>query len=111
VVVIIIMMVMMMMVMMMSAHDDAAGACVRMAITLAMHQDDSHVCWLACLGVAWLLGCWCADVSRLSSRLVEDSKKFRWNAKKLNLMDAWKKYAPFIIVALIVVLVLWWRFA
>jgi len=50
------------------------------------------------------------EVSKISSKLVEDSKKFKWGAKKLNLLDAWKKYAPFVIVLLVVIVVLWWRF-
>lgn len=51
-----------------------------------------------------------ADVSKISSRLVEDSKRFKWGAKRLNLLDAWKQYFPAAIVALIVVAVLYWRF-
>lgn len=52
----------------------------------------------------------CADVSKISSRLVEDSKKFKWNAKRLNLLDAWKKYGPVSLVVLFVIAVLYWRF-
>lgn len=51
-----------------------------------------------------------ADVSKISSRLVEDSKRFKWNAKRLNLLDAWKKYAPASVVVLIILAVLYWRF-
>lgn len=50
------------------------------------------------------------NVSRISSKLVSDSKRFKWGAKKLNLMDAWKTYAPFVLAALILILVIWWRF-
>lgn len=51
-----------------------------------------------------------ADVSKISSRLVSESKQFKWGAKKLNLMDAWKQYAPMVIAALIFLFVIWWRF-
>lgn len=50
------------------------------------------------------------NVSKISSRLVEDSKKFKWNAKRLNLLDAWKKYGPVSLVVLFVIAVLYWRF-
>jgi hypothetical protein len=51
-----------------------------------------------------------ADVSKISSRLVSESKKFKWGAKKLNLLDAWKQYAPFVIGFLVLLLVFYWRF-
>ena len=51
-----------------------------------------------------------AGVSKVSSKLVAESKQFKWGAKKLNRMDAWKAYAPYIFVALIVTGVGYWRF-
>ena len=51
-----------------------------------------------------------ADVSKRSSEMLEDSKKFKWGAKKLNLLDAWKKYSPFALAILLVLAVLYWRF-
>jgi hypothetical protein len=51
-----------------------------------------------------------AEVSRISSRLVNDSKQFKWGAKKLNLMEKWKAYMPYILVGLFVLFLLWWRF-
>lgn len=50
------------------------------------------------------------NVSKISSRLVSESKRFRWNAKKLNILDAWKKFAPALIVVLVLLAVLYWRF-
>jgi len=49
-------------------------------------------------------------VSRISSKLVEESKQFKWSAKRLNVMDWWKKWLPFMLVGIIVLLVLLWRF-
>jgi hypothetical protein len=49
-------------------------------------------------------------VSRTTGKLAEDSKKFRWSAKRLNLLDAWRKYAPLVLAVVIVLAVLWWRF-
>lgn len=50
------------------------------------------------------------QVSRISSRLVNDSKQFKWGAKKLNMMEKWKRWMPYILVALFVIFLLWWRF-
>jgi vesicle transport protein SEC22 len=49
-------------------------------------------------------------VSRISSKLVSESKKFRWGAKRLNILDAWKNAAPYAIVAAVVLGGLYWRF-
>jgi hypothetical protein len=51
-----------------------------------------------------------AGVSRVSSRLVEESKQFKWGAKRLNRLDAWRAYAPYLVVGLIVTGVGYWRF-
>lgn len=49
-------------------------------------------------------------VSKVSSRLVSESKRFKWGAKKLNLWDKYKQLAPVAGAGLVVLLVLWWRF-
>jgi vesicle transport protein SEC22 len=49
-------------------------------------------------------------VSKISSRLVSESKRFKWGAKRLNTLDYYKKMAPYIIAILVVMLVLYWRF-
>ncbi len=51
-----------------------------------------------------------ADVSKVSSQLVSDSKKFKWSAKKLNLMDQFKQWLPCAAVVLCLALVLLWKF-
>lgn len=48
------------------------------------------------------------DVSKISTRLVSESKRFKWGAKKLNALDAWKRWAPLIIAAIIVAAVMFW---
>lgn len=50
-----------------------------------------------------------ADVSRVSARLVEDSKMFKSGAKRLNTADRWRQALPYIAVALFVLFLLWWR--
>lgn len=47
----------------------------------------------------------------MSSKLVAESKQFKWGAKKLNLMDAWKRWAPVGVAGIVVTGVLYWRFA
>jgi len=49
------------------------------------------------------------DLSRVSSKLAADSKSFKWGAKKLNLMDAMRKWAPCMGILLFIVVVLLWR--
>lgn len=51
-----------------------------------------------------------ADVSRVSTRLADDSKHMKWGAKRLNLLDMWRTYGPFAILALFVLFILVWRF-
>lgn len=51
-----------------------------------------------------------AAVSKVSNRLVAESKRFKWGAKKLNSLDAWKRWLPLIVTSLIVAALLWWRF-
>ena len=45
-----------------------------------------------------------------SAKLKEDSKKFRWGAKRLNVMDWLAKAAPAAGVAALVGALVWWRF-
>lgn len=45
------------------------------------------------------------DVSQLSQTLHDDSKRFHWGARKLNLMEMYKKYLPFVFVILLVLFV------
>ena len=54
----------------------------------------------------------CADLSRVSSKLATDSKSFKWGAKRLNYMDAFRQWLPCIgIVAFILIVLLWrWYF-
>ena len=49
-------------------------------------------------------------VSRISSKLVGESKRFRWGAKKLNLMDAYKRFAPYAAAGVVVLGFVLWRF-
>ena len=51
-----------------------------------------------------------ADVSKISNRLVSESKRFKWGAKRLNVLDAWRRWFPCIIAALIIAAVLLWYF-
>jgi hypothetical protein len=41
-------------------------------------------------------------VSTLSKNLHDNSKKWHWGAKKLNLMEWWKKYMPVVFVVVFV---------
>ena len=50
------------------------------------------------------------EVARVSARLVEESKEFKWGAKKLNMLHAWRTYAPLAVVGVVVSGALWWRF-
>ncbi len=49
-------------------------------------------------------------VSRISSRLVSESKKYRWGARRLNVLDMYKRYGPPAAAALLVSALLYWRF-
>ncbi len=50
------------------------------------------------------------DVSEMSKNLASESKRFKWNSKKLSLMALYKQYAPFIIVGacILVILIVNW---
>ena len=51
-----------------------------------------------------------ADVSRASSRLVQQSKSMHWGAKRLRWVDWLRRMAPLAFVVLVIVLVIYWRF-
>jgi hypothetical protein len=46
----------------------------------------------------------------VSSRLVSDSKQFKWGAQKVRLLDRWKNLAPFAVAGVVLLAVLYWRF-
>jgi len=46
----------------------------------------------------------------VSSRLVTDSKQFKWSAQKLRLLDRWKQLVPWLIAVVVLLAVLYWRF-
>jgi vesicle transport protein SEC22 len=50
------------------------------------------------------------ELSQVSTRLRDESKRFKWGAKKLNIMDVWAKAAPVAGVLLFVVGIVYWRF-
>jgi len=49
-------------------------------------------------------------VSKVSSRLVSESKQFKWGAQKLSMLERWKAVVPWLVAALVILFVLWWRF-
>ena len=49
-------------------------------------------------------------MSKVSSQLVSDSKKFKWSAKKLNILDQFKQWLPCVAVLLCIIAVLLWKF-
>lgn len=51
--------------------------------------------------------CCNAEVSNLSRTLHDNSKKWHWGAKKLNLMEWWKKYMPVVFVVLLILVLLY----
>jgi len=50
------------------------------------------------------------DVSETSKNLVNDSKKYKWNAKKLSLMALYRQYAPLLAVGMLVIIVIFLRY-
>jgi vesicle transport protein SEC22 len=51
-----------------------------------------------------------ADVSKVSSRLVTESKQFKWGSQKLVMLERWKTILPWLIFALVLVGVVYWKF-
>ena len=49
------------------------------------------------------------QVSQVSERMVEESKKFKWGAKKLSLQALFDQYAPVAAVGVFVLFVLYWK--
>ena len=49
-------------------------------------------------------------VSRISSKLVSESKKFRFGAKKLNLLDMYKRMAPYAVAGVLLICVVYYKF-
>ena len=50
------------------------------------------------------------DVSVVSKNLADESKKYKWGAKKLSMMALWKQYAPLVAIGVLALLVLLLRF-
>lgn len=50
------------------------------------------------------------DVSEISKNLASESKKYKWGAKQLSLMALYKQWAPLIVIAVLALLVLAYRF-
>jgi vesicle transport protein SEC22 len=50
------------------------------------------------------------DVSAVSKNLADESKKYKWGAKKLSMMALWKQYAPLVAIGVLALLVLLLRF-
>lgn len=46
------------------------------------------------------------DVSEMSKNLVNDSKQYKWGAKKLSAMALWRQYAPFVVIGCLILLIL-----
>jgi hypothetical protein len=38
------------------------------------------------------------------------AEQFKWNSKKLSLMALWQKYAPLVVIALVVGITVWYKF-
>ncbi|OAO12505.1 vesicle-trafficking protein SEC22b [Blastocystis sp. ATCC 50177/Nand II] len=49
-------------------------------------------------------------VTSASEKMIDDSKKFKWGAKKLNYVTLIKKYMPLVALAFFVIIVLYFRF-
>lgn len=49
-------------------------------------------------------------VGKISSHLMDESKKFKWGAKKLNFWARMYSYAPAIVVGILVVLAVYLKF-
>ncbi|RMX63382.1 hypothetical protein KXD40_005231 [Peronospora effusa] len=60
--------------------------------------------------IAWLLLCFCLDVSRISSNLADRSKDLKWGAKKLRMQAIYRQYGPIVAVVLFVLLVIYVKF-
>ena len=50
------------------------------------------------------------DLSKSSSKLVQDSRRYYSETKKLNLMVKYKKYIPFAVLGLFLLFLIWYKF-
>ena len=52
------------------------------------------------------------DVSEISKNLADQSKKYKWGAKKLSMMALWKQYMPLVVLVSLglLVLIIRWKF-
>jgi len=50
------------------------------------------------------------DVSAISKNLATESKKYNWGAKQLSLMALYRQYAPVIVIIVLALLVLFFKF-
>lgn len=50
-------------------------------------------------------------VSEISRNLASQAEQFKWKSKKLSWMALWQKYAPMAALGVLVVLILWYKFA
>lgn len=50
------------------------------------------------------------NISQTSSKLVNDSKKYKWGAKKLSMMALYQQYAPFLVLGGIALVVIYLKF-
>jgi vesicle transport protein SEC22 len=50
------------------------------------------------------------NVSNISNNLVEESKKFKWGAKKLSWQAMVNQYAPIVVMVVFVLFVLYMKF-
>ena len=50
------------------------------------------------------------DVSEMSKNLANESKQYKWGAKKLSAMALWRQYAPFLVVIAVIILIILFRY-
>jgi len=50
------------------------------------------------------------DVSEMSKNLANESKQYKWGAKKLSTMALWRQYAPFLTIGGVIILVILFRY-
>jgi len=50
-------------------------------------------------------------VSKISSKLVSESKKFKWGAKKLNAWDTLQKALPWVVAVVGLAFIIYYRFS
>ena len=50
------------------------------------------------------------DVSEMSKNLANESKQYKWGAKKLSTMALWRQYAPFLAIIGVIILIILFRY-